>query len=74
MVNGQEHPAELLDKLNLMVSDGTARSLEWPKNPIALSKRLNSLNASLLTQGVSVEFVRGKQRTITIKILGDNND
>ena len=64
-------PGELLDKLNLMVSEGTTRSIEWPKNPIALSKRLNSLSASLLTQGISVELGRGNQRTITIKILGE---
>jgi len=65
---------ELLNKLNFMAPDGTMRSYEWPKNPIALSKRLNSLKASLLTQGINVEFSRGKQRKITIKNFGDNNN
>ena len=76
MKNGEwiGNPAELLDKLDLRVSDGTKHSYDWPKNPIALSKRLNSLKASLLTQDVSVEFGRGKQRTITIKTLGKNHD
>jgi hypothetical protein len=41
---------------------------------IALSKRLTSLKASLLSQGISIEFARSKQRTITIKTVGDCYD
>jgi hypothetical protein len=66
-------PAELLEKLNIMGSSSNISSYEWPKNPIALSKRLNSLKASLLTQGIGVESGRGKERTITIKKVGGNH-
>lgn len=60
-------PADLLAKLNAEVTTGTAYSREWPQNPIALSKRLNGLKASLLTQGIDIQFGRGKERTITIR-------
>jgi len=60
-------PALLLGKLNFITEDGIQRSRDWPDNPIALSKRLRPLLAALLSQGVLVEFGRGKERTITIK-------
>lgn len=65
-------PAKLLIKLNRLVSPGTQRSREWPQNPISLSKRLKPLQTSLLTQGINLEFSRGKTRTITIKFQGEN--
>lgn len=66
-------PAELLMKLEANVSTRIVHSKDWPRNPIALSKRLVSLKASLQSQGISVELHRGKQRLITIKASGDMN-
>ena len=63
-------PAELFAELNLQASKETKRSREWPANPIALS-RLRPLQASLMTQGITLQFSRGKQRTITIKLEGN---
>ena len=63
-------PTELLAVLNTMVSPGTQRSRNWPENAIALSKRLAPLQASLLSQGISVELSRGKTRTVTITKTG----
>ena len=64
-------PAKLLHQLNSIAGIFTRRAKEWPDNPIALSKRLQSLQAGLLTQGIRVEFSRGKERMITIeKIRG----
>jgi hypothetical protein len=63
-------PAKLHQELNDLVTSGTTYSREWPQNPIALSKRLNGLKASLLTQGIDIQFGRGKERTITIRKEG----
>ena len=63
-------PADLLGKLNAQATKGTQRSREWPQNPIALSKRLGPLQASLQTQGVTLGFGRGKHRTISIRTNG----
>lgn len=60
-------PAELLHELNSKVSTGSTYSRDWPQNPIALSKRLSGLKASLLSQGIDIQFGRGKERTITIR-------
>ncbi len=67
-------PADLLTKLNSLVSRGTQRSREWPQTAISLSKRLIPLEASLLTQGIRVELTRGKERNITITKLGGKHD
>lgn len=66
-------PSELLDKLNKHTGRGTQRSQDWPQTPIALSKRLTPLVASLQTQGITVTFHRGKQRTIKIQTEENNN-
>ena len=63
-------PSELLITLNSMVTRDTHRSRDWPDNAIALSKRLQALQAGLATQDVFVEFGRGKERTITIEKKG----
>lgn len=68
-LNGQQWsdtPAQFLIELNQRASKGTQRSREWPLNPIALSKRLVSLQTGLLTQGICIEMTRGKCRTITL--------
>ena len=59
-------PTDLLDALEDLLPFRCNHSPEWPQNPIALSRRINALKASLLTQGISVELSRGKQRTITL--------
>lgn len=63
-------PAELLIQLTLQATVQTQRSREWPQNSIALSKRLKPLAAGLMTQGISLEFTRGKERMITVKTNG----
>ncbi len=67
-------PAELLIQLNRKASIGTQRSRDWPSNPIALSKRLMPMQHSLATQGVTLEFRRGKNRNITITNSGENHE
>lgn len=63
-------PSDLLAKLNQRTGREIQRSHDWPQTPIALSKRLISLQAGLLSQGISVELHRGKYRTITISVKG----
>ena len=67
-------PSELLKELHARATQGTQRAKSWPGNPIALSKRLVSLQASLATQGVRVELTRGKHRQITIEYSGGNDE
>ena len=67
-------PAELLTELSKLVSFGATRSREWPDNPIALSRRLKPLRAALISQGVCVEFTRGKHRMISITKKGKSHD
>lgn len=66
-------PSDLLAQLNARVSVGAQRSKDWPYNPISLSKRLASLQASLQSQGIGIELHRGKFRTIKIKKLGEQH-
>ena len=67
-------PADLLSTLDFAATPGMKRARDWPTNAIALSKRLQSLQASLLSQGVSVELSRGKHRTVTITRAGAKNE
>jgi hypothetical protein len=60
-------PSQLLSALNNRFSFSPPSSRDWPSNPIALSKRLNALKASLRTQGIVVEIRRGKERTIIVR-------
>jgi hypothetical protein len=62
-------PAALLGALEGSLNLGYQRPPKgWPENEIALSKRLAPLQSALQTQGVEVEFKRGKQRLITINV------
>ena len=67
-------PSELLKNLEEHANQRTQRSKEWPLNPIALSKRLRSLQAGLATQGIDVVFGRGKHRVISINFQGANDE
>ena len=62
---------ELLTHLqtSMTINCGDTRSNKWPKNAIALSKRLRISKTALLVQGVEVTFTRGKDRIITITNL-----
>ncbi len=67
-------PSELLTKLNRFKAYGVQRPpRDWPDNEIALSKRLAPLQTALMTQGVQVQFKRGKHRKIDITNLGDRH-
>jgi hypothetical protein len=59
-------PTKLLEELSHHVTPSIQRSSEWPKNAIALGKRLRSFEAALRAQGVFVGFGRDKNRKITI--------
>lgn len=68
--NGQKGwsgtPSALLEALGEATFDG-ARDREWPKNPIALSKRLGQLSVLLASQGIEMSSTRGRSRRITLK-------
>jgi len=66
-------PAELLGELTALVSRSTQFSRDWPRNAIALSKRLVSLQSSLKSQGITLVFGRGKSRTITIHVEAEKS-
>jgi hypothetical protein len=67
----QGTPADLYAKLtDAVLNDRLRMPRDWPDNAIALSKRLVSLQAALMTQGISVTFKRGKTRTIAVCKLG----
>ena len=59
-------PTDLYNELTDHVLPTTAKSRDWPQNPIALSKRLHPLQPALLSQNINLSFTRGKSRTITI--------
>jgi hypothetical protein len=63
-------PEDLLERLCDVVSPVARRSRDWPSNPIALSKRLRSLEGGFRSQGIGIEFSRGKHRRITLIKLG----
>lgn len=67
--------SKLLAELNNRADYGTASAREWPRNPIALSKRLRGLQASLRSQGIMVEVGgRGKERRVTVRVEGAGHE
>ena len=64
-------PTQLLALLEHMTDQRIRRSRDWPNTPIALSKRLQSLQTALAAQGISVQASRGKTRIITFKVTGE---
>jgi hypothetical protein len=52
-------PTRLLAELSYHTTPGMQRSSLWPSNAIALTKRLQSFQAALKTQGMFLEFGRG---------------
>jgi hypothetical protein len=63
----------LLIELNELVPISVKRSQDWPSNSIALTKRLKALQAGLGSQGIYVEFGRGKKRwtSVITKMIND---
>jgi hypothetical protein len=59
-------PTDFLRELNLFVDKRAHSSRDWPQNAVALSKRLQALQAGLRRQGIDVQLSRGKERRITI--------
>jgi hypothetical protein len=68
-------PQELLTALTKSLGTIHSRTPRgWPDTAISLSKRLAALQAALTTQGVAVEFKRGKTRQISIQFQGQKHD
>jgi len=59
-------PTELLIELNEVTPFAMQRSPEWPKNSIALGRRISSLLASFKMQGIEITQSRGQHRKITV--------
>jgi hypothetical protein len=62
-------PTELLHTLGGGDSQFGHHNRDLPKTAISLSKKLGALAAGLRSQGVDIEFTRGKRRKITITNL-----
>jgi hypothetical protein len=62
----RDEPVQLLQELCELVPMAVRRTQDWPSNSIALTKRSKSLQAGLRSQGIYVEFGRGKKRWISI--------
>jgi hypothetical protein len=63
-------PSDLLTELTARIPPPAQKSSEWPRNAIALSRRLAPLQPALKEQGIGLSFSRGDERTITITNLG----
>lgn len=68
--NWRGTPTRLLEELNRRADKGTRYSREWPQNPVALSKRIGPLMASLASHGIMIVRHRGKVREISISWKG----
>lgn len=65
----QGTPTKLLGDLTAPTDFYVTRA-EWPRNAVSLSKRLKALSPALQSQGIRVQFSRGKERIITITKRG----
>ena len=63
--------AELLARLDCMVSDAMRRSVRWPKAPNALSNTIRRMAPDLRTAGIELQFSRNdEQGRRIISVLG----
>ena len=62
--------AELLARLNCMMSEGMRRSLRWPKAPNALGNALRRMAANLRAAGIDIQFSRADIRGRRVVSLG----
>lgn len=60
-------PTDFYDRLSRIAEFSLQRSRAWPSSAAVLSKRLHGLQAPLLTQGISIDWTRGKDRQIVIR-------
>ncbi len=58
--------AELLEELNIYVSDTVKKLKEWPKSARGISGQLRRVAPNLRKVGINVVFSRGKNRLIAI--------
>ncbi|WP_194944757.1 hypothetical protein [Limnohabitans sp. 2KL-3] len=64
-------PSDLYNSLSLVAQYSNNRSVAWPSSAASMSKRLHGLQAPLLSQGILIEWTRGKDRAITLRKVGD---
>jgi hypothetical protein len=67
-------PTQLYRALSERPTLDAQRLSDWPDNPIAMSKRLVPLIASLEAQGIKLQLKRGKERQIIITNLDIDNE
>jgi len=60
-------PTELYQELSNTASFTHQRSRAWPSSAASMSKRLHGLQGALLSQGVEILIVRGKERQIVLQ-------
>jgi len=65
-------PSQLLYELEASQQPRSLYGIQWPQNPIQLSKRLTALKASLAAQGIIIELIRSKERKISITKTNDS--
>jgi hypothetical protein len=64
-------PEQLLEDLNLLVSEETRRQRNWPKSASALGRYLRRLAPALRKAGIRCESIRTSEaRTITLRKVG----
>jgi hypothetical protein len=72
-------PTALLDELQCVADEERLITLNtynkrkvdnrfWPQNPSQLTKRLNNLRSNLRDLGIEVEYHRGNERTVTLRM------
>lgn len=61
-------PSEFYSQLTTIAEFSSQRSRVWPSSAAVLSKRLHGLQAPLLAQGISIDWSRGKDRQIVMRI------
>lgn len=62
-------PTDFYDRLTSLAEFSLQRSRAWPTSAAVLSKRLHGLQAPLLSQGISIDWTRGKERQIIVRSI-----
>jgi hypothetical protein len=62
-------PSDFYEALTPLAEFSSQRSRVWPSSAAVLSKRLHGLQAPLLSQGIALDWTRGKDRKITVRKL-----
>jgi hypothetical protein len=61
-------PSDFYSELTTLSEFSSQRSRAWPSCAAVLSKRLHGLQAPLMAQGISIDWTRGKDRQIVVRI------